>query len=531
MRKLLGFGSVLGTIVFAVGCSDDTGKTVVTTVDAGTPGVADTGVVPGADAGAASSDAALPGADGGADGGVDGGALVPDAAVPAPCPVGTKAMATFKGDVDLGNGQSEQTTSIRLTADKDWTLDGLVFVKAGATLSIDPCVTIAGKVGTSASIVVKPGAKIVAKGEADRPLVFTSGAATKRPGDWGGLIIMGRAPVNQAAPTIEGVPVSAETTFGGTIADDDSGAVEYARFEYGGVRLGANNEINGVTFGGVGSRTSIHHIQVRHTLDDCFEWFGGTVNAHHLVCTSPQDDGFDWDWGFSGHLQHLVLQQGTFDDEMNGFEGDNDATGTDLTPNSNPTISNATLCGRNMVPGAKKKFGMLLRRNTGATIRNVLAYGFDYGLDVRDAKTHLRANGTQASGPSLTVASSLFFKFTGAPNAAGGVATGSATNPAVGFAETSATETAFGEFTWLNVPAASNILDTDPALEACSNASAPSFNAPAALYGAAGILVSKAASPAAPMADTTAKYIGAFRDASDKWATTGAWVKWTPEGQ
>ena len=527
MRKLIGFGTILGTLAFAIGCSDDNGKSVTVTVDAGTTPVVDAGTTPVVDAGT------TPMVDSGAT--VDSGSTVVDAGPadtgPATCPTGTKPVATFKGDTDLGNGQSEQTTNIRLTADKDWELDGVVFIKAGATLTVDPCVTVKGKVGTAASIVVKPGAKIMAKGEAERPIVFTSGAGTRRPGDWGGLIILGRAPVNQSTPTIEGLPVSAETTFGGTIADDNSGAVEYTRFEYGGVKLGANNEINGVTFGGVGSGTSIHHVQVRHTLDDCFEFFGGTVNAHHLVCTSPQDDGFDWDWGFSGNLQHLVLQQGLFDDEMNGFEADNDATGTDLSPISNPTISNVTLCGRIMAPGAKKKFGMLLRRNTGANIRNVIAYGFDYGIDVRDAKTHLRANSTQASGPTLSVASSLFFNFTGAAGTNGAFPTGSQANPAIGFNETSSTEQAFNEFTWLSEAAANNILDQDPQLSACKDPSTPNFNAPAAMYGAAGLLVTKAATPASSLPDSTAKYIGAFRDASDKWATTGAWVKWTPEGQ
>jgi hypothetical protein len=527
MRKLIGFGTILGTLAFAAGCSDDSGKTVTPSTDAGTP-VVDSGTQPTVDAG-------TPAVDSGTQPTVDASATdaAVDAAVdagPATCPTGAKPQATFKGNTDLGNGQSEQTTNITLTADKDWELDGQVFIKSGATLTIEPCVTVKGKVGTAATIVVKPGAKIMAKGEESRPIVFTSGAATKRPGDVGGIIVLGRAPVNQAAPTIEGLPVSAETTFGGTVADDNSGVIEYVRLEYGGVKLGANNEINGLTLGGVGSGTSIHHVQVRHTLDDCFEFFGGTVNAHHLVCTSPQDDGFDWDWGFSGKLQHLVLQQGTFDDEMNGFEADNDAQGTDASPVSNPTISNVTLCGRDMAPGAKKKFGMLLRRNTGAKISNVVAYGFDYGIDVRDAKTHARANGTMASGPNLAVTSSLFFKFTGAAGTDAAFPTGTATNPAIGFNETSTTEKAFNEFNWVNAAAASNVLDTDPQLAACKDPSNPSFNAPAALYGSSGVLITKAAVTTG-MPDANAKYIGAFKDASDKWATTGTWVKWTPEGQ
>jgi hypothetical protein len=522
MRKLIGFGTILGSLAFAIGCSDDDGKTVVPTVDAGTP-VVDSGTTPTVDSGTTPTVDAGPATDSGtatADAAVD-------ASAPATCPTGAKPTATFKGNTDLGNGQSEQTTNLTLTADKDWELDGQVFVKAGATLTIEPCVTIKGKVGTAATIIVKPGAMIMAKGEANRPIVFTSGAATKRPGDVGGIIVLGKAPVNQSAPTIEGLPVSAETTFGGTNAADNSGAIEYVRLEYGGVRLGANNEINGLTLGGVGSGTSIHHVQVRHTLDDCFEFFGGTVNAHHLVCTSPQDDAFDWDWGFSGKLQHLVLQQGTFDDEMNGFEGDNDAQGTDLTPFSSPTISNVTLCGRDMTPGAKKKFGMLLRRNTGASIRNALVWGFDNGIDVRDAKTHARANATT---PTLAVTNSLFFKFTGAAGTDSAFPTGTATNPAIGFNETTTTEKAFNEFNWLSAATASNVLDTNPELIGCKDASNPSFNAPASLYGASGVLVTKAAATTG-MPDPNANYIGAFKDANDKWATTGAWVKWTPEGQ
>jgi hypothetical protein len=525
MRKLIGFGTILGSLAFAIGCSDDDGKTVVPTLDAGTPAV-DSGT-PAVDSGTPAADSGTPAADSGTT--ADAGPA--DAGQPATCPTGTKPTATFKGNTDLGNGQSEQTTNITLTADKDWELDGQVFVKSGATLTIEPCVTIKGKVGTAATIIIKPGAMIMAKGEANRPIVFTSGAATKRPGDVGGIIVLGRAPVNQAAPTIEGLPVSPETTFGGTNPADNSGTIEYVRLEYGGVRLGANNEINGLTLGGVGSGTTVRYVQVRHTLDDCFEFFGGTVNADHLVCTSPQDDAFDWDWGFSGKLQHLVLQQGTFDDEMNGFEADNDAQGTDLAPISNPTISNVTLCGRDMTPGAKRKYGMLLRRNTGASIRNVIAYGFDFGIDVRDAKTHLRANGTQPSGtPSLAVTSSLFFKFTGAAGTDAAYPTGTAGNPAIGFNETSTTEKAFNEFNWLSTAASNNVLDVNPELAGCKDASNPNFNAPAALYGATGVLLTKAAVTTG-MQDANAKYIGAFKDANDKWATTGAWVKWTPEGQ
>ena len=141
---------------------------------------------------------------------------------------------------------------------------------------------------------------------------MVSSNSSKRAGDWGGVVILGNAPVNYPGGkgNIEGILTTASgTQYGGADPEDNSGVLRYIRIEYAGVVLSPDNEVNGLTFGGVGRGTKVDHIQVRQALDDCFEFFGGTVDAHHLICQYNQDDGFDTDNGYSGRLQFLVLQQ------------------------------------------------------------------------------------------------------------------------------------------------------------------------------------------------------------------------------
>jgi len=229
-------------------------------------------------------------------------------------------------------------------------------VKPGAVLTIEKGTKIMGDSASKAILLVEAGAKIVAEGTADEPIVFTSQAAegVRRAGDWGGLVLLGKAPVNYPGGkgNIEGILKTVSgTEFGGTDADDNSGVLKYVRVEYAGVVLSPDNEVNGITFGGVGRGTTVEYVQVRHALDDCFEFFGGTVNAKHLVCQYNQDDGFDFDNGFSGKLQFLVLQQDpNHPGEDNGFESDNDAQGSANAPLTNPTVFNATICAKNADP-------------------------------------------------------------------------------------------------------------------------------------------------------------------------------------
>ena len=172
-------------------------------------------------------------------------------------------------------------------------------------LTIEPGTIIKGDKLTKGTLIVKPGAKIMAEGSATKPIVFTSSSAkgSRNYGDWGGIILLGKAPVNKTPATIEGENVS---TFGGTDAADNSGTLKYVRIEFAGIAFETDKEINGLTFGGVGSGTTIDYVQVSYSGDDAYEWFGGSVNAKHLISYRTLDDDFDTDWGFSGNVQYAM---------------------------------------------------------------------------------------------------------------------------------------------------------------------------------------------------------------------------------
>ena len=316
---------------------------------------------------------------GGGEGGSGGSTVTSTAAT---CPGGPTA--------EIPSEVKDDTT---LTADKCWVLKGITYVSAPAKLTIEPGTTILGDQATLGTLVVKPGAQLIADGTADEPIVFTSQKApgSRAAGDWGGVVLLGNVPINVPGgkASIEGIPVTPDTQYGGNKADDSSGVIRYVRIEFSGIQLSTNNEVNGLTFGGVGNKTVVDHVMVHDTLDDCFEFFGGTVNAKHLVCAFNQDDGFDWDFGYTGKLQFLALvQDPLFEDDTNGFEGDNDADASANTPISNPTIYNVTLCGRKqMVDGPKKQMGMLLRRSTKGKIVNTIVTGFEWCADLRDPLT------------------------------------------------------------------------------------------------------------------------------------------------
>jgi hypothetical protein len=415
-----------------------------------------------------------------------------------PCLVAQKPLVEVSSSI---------TQDFTLSCDKEYLLIGTVFVDTGVTLTVQPGTTIKGSPQPNPGIlVVRPGARLVAAGTSTRPIVFTSAAAqgAKKPGDWGGVIILGRAPSNHrdagGQPTtgnVEGLTSGGD--YGGGDADDDSGVLKYVRIEYSGVAIAPNNEVNGLTFGGVGRRTIVDYVQVRHTADDCFEFFGGTVNAKHLICHMNGDDGFDWDNGYQGKLQFLALQQDpSVADETNGFEGDNDALGSANTPLSAPTIYNATLCGKNADP-AKQQFGMLLRRGTRATIANTIAIGFEAGIDIRDASTQ------------IDLKSSILF---------GNIVRNVAYEEDGSNADTQKDDDAlFNELTWFATPDNKNS-ERDPGIVGCFSADSPNFAPPTSLTQNA------ATPPNDGFFDSTASYIGAFRNGNDRWAAE-SWIVWS----
>ena len=212
------------------------------------------------------------------------------------------------------------------TCDKQYLLKGYVYVTNGTTLTIDPGVIVRGDKNTKGSLIIERGAKIMAIGTAAAPIVFTSAqpAGQRSYGDWGGVILCGKAPVNWTAgqAQVEGGPRS---IYGGTDPADNSGTLRYVRIEFPGIAFSPNNEINGLTLCGVGTGTSIDHIQVSYSGDDSYEWFGGTVNAKYLVAFAGWDDDFDTDNGYAGNNQYGIGLRDPFAADQSGskaFESD-----------------------------------------------------------------------------------------------------------------------------------------------------------------------------------------------------------------
>lgn len=276
------------------------------------------------------------------------------------------------------------TTNTTLTSNNTYTLNGFVYVKAGAALTIEPGTYIYGDKDSKGSLIVEQDAKIIADGTRERPIVFTSNqpAGLRSYGDWGGLIICGRAPINVPGGTaiIEG---GVGSTYGGSNPDDNSGILRYVRIEFPGIAFQPNNEINGLTLGGVGRGTVIDYVQVSYAGDDGFEFFGGTVNAKHLISLRTLDDDFDTDFGYSGKVQFAVClrdPQAADISASHGFESDNDATGTSNTPKTSALFSNVTLVGPSAtladVVNANYRRAAHLRRNTEFSFYNSVVLGW-----------------------------------------------------------------------------------------------------------------------------------------------------------
>lgn len=314
-------------------------------------------------------------------------------AVPSFAWVGTADL----GIPDPGNPDDNRTpfnlfSNRTLSPDTLYTLHGFVYVEAGATITIPPATVIQGT--PAATLIIKPGATINAAGEPDAPIIFTSNRTPgdRLPGDWGGVVILGLAQDNEANPVIEGGII--EGSYGGTDDDDSSGVFKYVRIEFPGYRFQLDNEINGLTMGGVGRGTELHHVQVSYSFDDSFEWFGGTVNAHHLVAIGGTDDEFDTDHGYRGELQFcFALRDSAFSDptgSSNGFESDNDGSGSSAWPQTHPVFSNVTMIGPEYVEQGTLPVGNtfrnagVLRRNSRISCYNSVIAGYPRGLSVRD---------------------------------------------------------------------------------------------------------------------------------------------------
>lgn len=384
-----------------------------------------------------------------------------------------------------------------LTQDREWYLDGYVFVIEGGQLTIEPGTTIRGYFrpsGEPSALVVSRGGKIHAEGTADEPIVFTSEFAPgeRQSGDWGGVVLLGKATNNVGESRIEGFNVPSTDTrvnHGGNDDNDSSGTFAYARIEFAGVEISPGNEINGLTMGSIGKGTVVHHVMVSNALDDGFEWFGGAADAHHLVVNNAGDDMFDADQGFRGKLtnifgRHLYASS----QDPNGFEWDNNAGNTDATPRTFVEVENATLCAGDL--GVTSR-AAVLRRGISGAISGLATVGFSQGYSLRNA------NWIMGEPYPVTIENSTVSSFTDT--------------------QAHVADTAFG-FTSGTDPDA-DAAARQAAVDWFSEGEGNSLEAPA-------FSLSHCLNESGPSGAVRASEVGAFKDGD--WLS-GAWIDWSED--
>jgi hypothetical protein len=286
-----------------------------------------------------------------------------------------------------------------------YVLRGAVFIRNASTLNIQAGTRIIGESGSVGTLIVERGGRLMAVGTADAPIVFTSDQpiGTRNRGDWGGLIINGRAPINFESGEAAGEGDTG--VYGGTDPNDNSGVLRYVRVEFSGIEFSPDNELNGIAFQGVGRGTQVDFVQAHMSRDDAIEFFGGTADVKHAVLSNAADDSLDWTFGWTGRAQFVaVTQRG--DDADNGIEADNNEFNNNVLPRSNPQIYNITLCGdpdRN--EGGESARAANLRRGTAFTIRNFLITGFKtvgFQIETTNAATTGQVdNGTSQMGAGV----------------------------------------------------------------------------------------------------------------------------------
>jgi hypothetical protein len=345
------------------------------------------------------------------------------------CPAGTTTVAPIDGTTNTCEVSGRITSNLRLTTGNHYALSGAVFVGGdntdSATLTVDPGVVVYGSSGND-YLVVSRGSRIVADGTAANPITFTSrqhiangvnaGLANGTAGQWGGMIILGNgysSKCNDDAATcslqVEGAQEGA--VFGGDDNTESSGTLRYVRVMHGGFEIAPDNELNGITFGGVGSGTTVEYLQIHKNADDGVEFFGGAVNLRYLVLTGIQDDSVDWDNGYTGNIQFVLVKHADDNSDANrAIEGDGDGgTGSVF---SNPTVANMTVIG-NTFAGDDPSEGVLLRDQTNAQLFNFVITGpagmgecFEADL-ADDADTTLLANMNGTATPQMRFESSV----------------------------------------------------------------------------------------------------------------------------
>ncbi len=328
---------------------------------------------------------------------------------------GEKEIIIVNGGGGSNTG-STITLSGRINADSTlrkgntYILRGLVYIVGNKTLTIEPGTTIKGSFAGSdvAALVITRGSKLVAEGTATEPIIFTSASPNPQAGDWAGIVICGKAPINTSFNGVnglyqveggldnangDGLAGSGDAVVPTPVPNDNSGSLKFVRIEYAGYAFQPDKEVNSLTMACVGSGTTIENVQVSYAKDDAFEWFGGTVNCKYLIAYKTQDDDFDTDNGYNGKIQFgLVVRDSAIADisTSEAFESDNNASGTMATPKTAPIFSNITAIGPratgNNIGNSLFRAGAQIRRNSGLSIFNSVIMGWPQGILI-DATT------------------------------------------------------------------------------------------------------------------------------------------------
>lgn len=308
--------------------------------------------------------------------------------------------AVLEGSKKIKKVTGEFYEDMTWSNDTVWYLEDMVFIgddSAETVLTIEEGTTIKGvSTVTPGTLVIRRGSKIEAEGTATEPIVFTSAlpAGSRSAGDWGGIVINGKASINVAGGTKQGEGNSG--TFGGSDDTDSSGTLKYVRVEYAGRIFTSEDELNGIAFQGVGSGTTVDYIQVHQNKDDGVEFFGGTVDVKHVVLTGNQDDSMDWTDGWRGSAQYVIIQHypGVGDQaiEADNLEGDVTAT-----PRSAPTLANFTMIGNGSTEGA------IFRRGTDIALYNSVLTNFDSAGGEALDETHDSGHANEASYMGVVV--------------------------------------------------------------------------------------------------------------------------------
>ena len=309
-----------------------------------------------------------------------------------------KTTTEVSGELENGSTISGDITSNTTLAEGyEYKLSGGVHVKEGATLTIKPGVKITAiDDDTPDYILIEQGAKIDAQGTASNPIVMTSETPENK---WGGIHICGKAHTN--AESGSGSSEIGGAKYGGNDDKDNSGTLRYIRLEYTGFALDEEHEANGISFYGVGSGTTVDHIESYKGGDDGFEFFGGSVNVNNMVSFDSSDDSFDWTEGWNGSATNILAYQMSAEDDCL-IEADNNGKNYDAVPVSRPTIKNAILIGN----GGDGR-GIRLRAGTQVILDNVVACGKNMPLTVETGQTETALKNGDATITNTTISANL----------------------------------------------------------------------------------------------------------------------------